>query len=66
MLNLNINLLSVSQLKEKEYNILIKDGVCRIQDAKFGLIAQVNMTTNRIFPLYLHTTFNSCFFNKIS
>ncbi|KAH7524627.1 hypothetical protein FEM48_Zijuj06G0139300 [Ziziphus jujuba var. spinosa] len=42
--NLKTNLLSVGQLQEKGYEISIKDGVCRIQDAKLGLIAQVNMT----------------------
>ncbi|XP_062113573.1 uncharacterized protein LOC133824638 [Humulus lupulus] len=44
--NLKTNLLSVGQLQEKGYAISIKDGVCQIQDAKLGLIAQVNMTTN--------------------
>jgi hypothetical protein len=41
------------------YEISIKDGVCQIQDAKLGLIAQVNMTANRMFPLYLHNTTHS-------
>lgn len=42
--DLKTNLLSVGQLQEKGYEIIIKNGVCRIQDAKLGLIAQVNMT----------------------
>jgi hypothetical protein len=46
-------------LQEKGYEISIKDGVCQIQDAKLGLIAQVNMTANRMFPLYLHNTTHS-------
>jgi len=50
----------VGQLQEKGYEIYIKDGVCQIQDAKLGLIAQVNMTANRMFPLYLHNTTQSC------
>ncbi|RVW90346.1 Retrovirus-related Pol polyprotein from transposon TNT 1-94 [Vitis vinifera] len=56
------HLLSVGQLQEKGYEIFIKDGVCRIQDEKLGLIAQVNMTTNRMFPLRnlkLFSTFKS-------
>jgi hypothetical protein len=57
---LKTNLLSVGQLQEKGYEIYIKDGVCQIQDAKLGLIAQVNMTANRMFPLYLHNTTQSC------
>jgi len=58
---LKTNLLSIGQLQEKGYDISIKDGVCKIQDEKLGLIAQVGMTPNRMFPLYLHTITNSCF-----
>jgi hypothetical protein len=57
---LKTNLFCVGQLQEKGYKISIKDGVCQIQDAKLGLIAQVNMTANRMFPLYLHNTTHSC------
>lgn len=46
------NLLNIEQLQEKGYEIAIK-GVCRIQDPKKGLIAQFNMTTNRMFPLHI-------------
>ncbi|XP_059650309.1 uncharacterized protein LOC132296087 [Cornus florida] len=59
--NLKTNLLSVGQLQEKGYEISIKDGVYRIQDKELGLIAQVNMATNRMFPLYLDNTTQSCF-----
>ncbi|RVW80686.1 hypothetical protein CK203_053954 [Vitis vinifera] len=41
------------------------DGVCRIQDENLGLIAQVNMTTNRMFPLYLENTTQNCFSAKL-
>ena len=37
--DLKTNLLSVGQLQEKGYEIHIKDGVCMIKDAKFGLLA---------------------------
>ena len=63
--DLKTNLLSVGQLLEKGYAISIKDGVCRIEDAKLGLIAQVNMTVNRMFPLYLHNTTHSCLSAKL-
>ncbi|KAL5836715.1 hypothetical protein ACOSQ3_013884 [Xanthoceras sorbifolium] len=63
--NLKTNLLSVGQLQEKGYEISIKDGVCRIQDAKLGLITQVNMKGNRMFPNYLHNTIHSCFSAKL-
>ncbi|KAG6528769.1 hypothetical protein ZIOFF_010954 [Zingiber officinale] len=62
--DLKTSLLSVGQLQEKGYKIAIKEGVCRIRDAKLGLIAQVNMTASRMFPLYLHTTPHSCFSTK--
>ncbi|GLU00272.1 hypothetical protein SLE2022_176510 [Rubroshorea leprosula] len=58
--DLKSNLLSLGQLQEKGYEILIKDGVCQIRDSKLGLIAKVKMTRNRLFPLYLQTTNLSC------
>ncbi|XP_024042855.1 uncharacterized protein LOC112099667 [Citrus clementina] len=48
---LKTNLFSVGQLQEKGYEISIKEGVFRIHDEKLGLIAQVKMTANRMFPL---------------
>ena len=65
MPDLKTNLLSVGQLQEKIYEIFIKDGVFQIQDAKLGIIAQVNMTVNRTFPLYLHNTIHLCFLAKL-
>ncbi|GKV36956.1 hypothetical protein SLEP1_g45038 [Rubroshorea leprosula] len=38
--DLKLNLLSLGQLQEKRYEILIKDGVCQIRDSKLGLIAK--------------------------
>ena len=63
--DLKTNLLSVGELQEKGYEIFIKYGVCQIQDAKLGLIAQVNMTANRMLPLYLHNTAHLCFLAKL-
>ncbi|KAL0433268.1 UNVERIFIED_CONTAM: Retrovirus-related Pol polyprotein from transposon TNT 1-94 [Sesamum latifolium] len=63
--DLKTNLLSVGQLQEKGYEIFIKNGVCRIQDEKLGMIAQVNMTSNRMFPLYLQSLTHSCFSAKV-
>ena len=59
-------MLSIGQLQEKGYEISIKNGVCRIQDAKLGLIAQVAMTTNRMFPLYLNNINQSCLTAKMN
>ena len=63
--DLRTNLLIVGQLLEKGYGISIKNGVYRIEDEKLGLIAQVNMTANRMFPLYLHDTGHSCLFARL-
>ena len=60
ILDLKSNLLCVGQLHEKGYEISIKDGVCRIQDEKLGLIAQTKMMENRMFPLYLYHATHSC------
>ena len=51
--------------KKRDIIFYIKDGVCPIQDEKLGLIAQVNMTMNRMFPLYLHKTTRKCFLTKL-
>lgn len=52
-------LLSIRQLQEKGYDIVIKERVWRIQYPKKDLIAQVNITTNRMFPLYIRNTTNT-------
>ncbi|KAG6526041.1 hypothetical protein ZIOFF_016016 [Zingiber officinale] len=46
--NSTISVMGKGKLQEKGYEIAIKEGVCRIQDAKLGLIAQVNMTANHL------------------
>lgn len=58
---LKTNLLSIDQLQEKGYECSIKGGIFKILDPKLGLIAQVNMTKNRLFLLYLHNYAHSCF-----
>ena len=59
--DLKTNLLNMGQLQEKGYEIFIKDEVCLVCDVKIGLIAQVNMIANCMFPLYLHSMTYSCF-----
>lgn len=51
----------MGQLQEKGYEILIKDGTCRIHDPKKGLVAQVQMAANRMFPLYIQNDILPCF-----
>eukprot|EP00253_Pinus_taeda_P002334 PITA_02334 len=52
---LKCNLLSIGQLIDKGYNMLFKDDMCTIRDIPPSkkIIAQVQMTSNRIFPLKL-------------
>ena len=49
------NLLSVGQLLEKEYRVFFKNKVCTIYDKypRKQLIARVEMTKNRMFPLIM-------------
>ncbi|OMO99220.1 hypothetical protein CCACVL1_03887 [Corchorus capsularis] len=58
--DLKTNLLSIGQLQEKGYEIVIKNGVCQVKDAKLGLIVQAKMTSNRMFPVYLQNSIFNC------
>lgn len=48
------NLLSLCQLQENGYEILIKNGVRQIQNDDLSFNAQAKMSTNKIFSLYLN------------
>eukprot|EP00253_Pinus_taeda_P027111 PITA_27111 len=52
---LKCNLLSIGQLIDKGYNVFFKDDMCTIRDIPptKKIIAQVKMTSNRMFPLKL-------------
>eukprot|EP00253_Pinus_taeda_P009846 PITA_09846 len=52
---LKCNLLSIGQLIDKGYNVFFKDDMCTIRDIPPSkkIIAQVQMTSNRMFPLKL-------------
>ena len=63
--DLKTKLLSTGQLQEKVYEVSIKGGVCRTFDEKLGLIAQVSMTANRMFPLHLNNTSHTCFSTRL-
>jgi len=54
---LKCNLLSVGQLINKGYNVIFKDDVCTIKDIPPSkkIIAKIQMTNNRMFPLKLNT-----------
>ncbi|TXG60681.1 hypothetical protein EZV62_015254 [Acer yangbiense] len=61
VIDLKSNLLSLGQLQEKGYVITIKERMCQIQDSEKGLIAQVNMSANKMFPIYIQNDVQSCF-----
>eukprot|EP00253_Pinus_taeda_P022088 PITA_22088 len=53
--SLKCNLLSIGKLIDKGYNVFFKDDMCTIRDIPPSkkIIAQVQMTNNRMFPLKL-------------
>ena len=54
---LKSKLISMGQLQEKGYTIIIQAGYCKIHHPKKGLIAEARMTSNRMFPLYMQAMF---------
>ena len=51
--NLFGNLLSMGQLTEKWHIINICNGVCTVSDKNKKMIAKVQVTKNRMFPMFL-------------
>eukprot|EP01018_Ginkgo_biloba_P008407 Gb_25819 [translate_table: standard] len=49
--NLKHNLISIGQLGQKGYRVYFEDSECVILDKNVRLIANVQMTQNRMFPL---------------
>ena len=56
---LKSNLLSVGQLLEKGYVIILRNDACEISDSSKGIIAIVKMSQNRLFPLKIENV-HSC------
>ena len=44
---------------------MIKNGVCRVQHPQLGLVANVSMSSNRLFPLYSQHYSHPCFLAKL-
>ena len=59
--SLMCSLLSIGQLLEKEYKVFFKNKVCTIYDKypSKQLIARVEMTKNRMFPLIMRNDLTS-------
>lgn len=49
--DLKTNLFSIGQLLEKECEVLMKQGVCKLYHPNLGLIMESKMTTNRLFKI---------------
>jgi len=58
--NVKNNILSLGQLLEKGYNILMKDYSLLIRDNHDKIIAKVQMTKNRMFLLNIQTDVAKC------
>ena len=56
---LKSNLLSVGQLLEKGYVIILRNDACEISDSSKGIIAIVRISQNRLFPLKIENV-HSC------
>ena len=54
---LKCNILSIGQLINKGYNVIFKDDVCTIKyiPPSKKIIVEIQMTSNRMFPLKLNT-----------
>lgn len=66
--DLKSNLISLGQLQEKGYEITIKSGTCLIKDFERGVIARVQMTANRLFPIIIGDdgpNLQTCFSAKV-
>ncbi|CAL9028348.1 unnamed protein product [Prunus brigantina] len=55
------NILSIGQLLQKRYVVLMENNSLFLKDASGRLIAKVPMTKNRMFPLNLNTKKEMCF-----
>lgn len=64
--DLKSNLISIEQLQEKEYTVIMRKGCCQVIHPEKGLIAQVTMTTNRMFPLHIQHAIQTCYIMKMS
>jgi transposase InsO family protein len=58
--SMKINILSLGQLLEKDYDIHLKDRSCLIRDHQNNLIAKMPVTRNRMFLLNIHNDVAKC------
>jgi len=63
--DLKSNLISLGQLQEKGYIIIIQRSRCQIQHPEKGLIAEAEMTSNRMFPLHIQHGVQKCLSTRV-
>jgi hypothetical protein len=63
--DLKSNLISMGQLQERGYIIIIQQSRCQIHHPEKGLIAEAKMTTNRMFPLHIQDDVQKCLSTKV-
>jgi hypothetical protein len=65
VLDLKSNLISMGQLQERGYIIIIQQSRCQIHHPEKGLIAEEKITTNRMFPLHIQDDVQKCLSTKV-
>jgi hypothetical protein len=63
--DLKSNLISMGQLQERGYIIIIQQSRCQIHHPEKGLIAKAKMTTNHMFPLHIQDDVQKCLSTKV-
>jgi hypothetical protein len=53
--NLKHNLLSVGKLMQHGYDVIFHNNICTIHDKSKNLVAKVQMTKHRLFPLEMRS-----------
>jgi hypothetical protein len=62
--NMKSNILSIGQLLERGYIVHIEDRSLALREAKGQLVAKVDMSKNRMFPIQLNTFVGTCLLAK--
>jgi hypothetical protein len=58
--DLKTNILSMGQLMEKDYSVLMKDRVLHLKDKQWRLVARVEMGRNQMYKLNLRSVREKC------
>ena len=66
-LDLKQSLLSIGQMREKNYELVFEDKMCKIYDKNHGgrLVTTIQMTKNKLFPIKVFEKNGGCVFVSI-